>query len=246
VSSNWIADHLPVPASVIAASFRITDVPVVSGPVIGGIAFLEGILMLKHLVTSGPAPRRRPRPVCLEVLGNRLCLSPRGERVTKRHLLIAALVAIVMTAFSVCAYADLLVSSRDSNSILRYNEATGAFIDEFVSSGSGGLNSPRSLLLGPDGNLYVSSGGTDSVMRYDGTTGAPLPAPGQMGAVFASGGGLRGPAGLILGRDGNLYVDSQNTNSVLRYSGTTGGLPRRLCSRRQRRAGYPNGPCVRP
>src|SRR5262249_34723023 len=146
-----------------------------------------------------------------------------GMRFWEYRLLLAILVGIGMAALVPCAYADLLVSSRDSNSILRYNEATGAFIDEFVSSGSGGLNSPRSLLLGPHGNLYVSSGGTDSVMRYDGTTGAPLPAPGQIGAVFASG-GLRGSAGMILGWDGNLYVVSQDSNSVRRYNGTTGDL----------------------
>src|SRR5437899_11776609 len=31
--------------------------------------------MLKHLVTRGPAPRRRPRPLLLERLEDRLCLS---------------------------------------------------------------------------------------------------------------------------------------------------------------------------
>src|SRR5438445_7194122 len=93
-------------------------------------------------------------PLLLEGLENQICLSTRTECVSKRHLVLATLLGIVMTAFVPYAYADLYVSSRDSNSVLRYNEVTGDFIDEFVSAGSG-LNSPRGLLLGPDGNLYV-------------------------------------------------------------------------------------------
>ncbi|MCH8275214.1 MAG: PEP-CTERM sorting domain-containing protein, partial [Armatimonadetes bacterium] len=56
-------------------------------------------------------------------------------------------------------------------SVRRYNGATGAFIDEFVPHGSGGLSAPQGLLFGPDDNLYVASQNTDNVLRYDGTTG---------------------------------------------------------------------------
>jgi streptogramin lyase len=143
----------------------------------------------------------------------------------KRHLLIATLVGIVMTTIVACASADLYVGSRGvSNSVLRYNEVTGDFLDAFVSSGSGMLDNPRGLIFGHDGNLYVSSFNTNSVMRYDGTTGAPLPAPGQTDAFFvpSGSGGLQNPTGLILGRDGNLYVSSNANSSVLRYNGTTG------------------------
>src|SRR5437868_9865516 len=37
--------------------------------------------MLEHLVTRGPAPRRRPRPLLVEALENRLCLSTWSEPV---------------------------------------------------------------------------------------------------------------------------------------------------------------------
>jgi hypothetical protein len=179
--------------------------------------------MLKHLVARRLAPRSRPRSLLFKRLENRFCLSTRSERVMKRHLLLTTLVAIVMIVFDPCAYADLYVISQTNNSVLRYHEVTGDFMDEFVSSGNnGGLNDPRALLFGRDGNLYVNSFGTNSVMRYEGTTGAPLPALGQMGATFASGGGLQNPTALILGRDGNLYVSSQANSSVLRYDGTTG------------------------
>jgi hypothetical protein len=133
-----------------------------------------------------------------------------------------------MTAFIPCASADLFVGDKASatNCVFRYNEITGDFIDVFVLPGSGGLSSPRGLLVGPDGNLFVNSFDNNSVMRYDGATGTPLPAPGQVGAVFVpnGSGGLQGPAGLILGRDGALYVSSQTNNSVRRYSGTTGAF----------------------
>src|SRR5262245_55197758 len=83
---------------------------------------------------------------------------------------------------------DLLVGSQTnspgSRSILRYNGTTGAFISAFVPSGSGGLNAPRGMTFGPDGNLYVlNSDPTDNfnILRYDGTTGDFMD-------VFVSGG----------------------------------------------------------
>jgi DNA-binding beta-propeller fold protein YncE len=155
---------------------------------------------------------------------NWLCLSTFSQRVVKGSLLLAAVLGLLTTAFLHCAYADLYVISENSNSVLRYDEVTGAFLGEFISPGSGGLQDPRGLLFARDGNLYVTSSNNNSVMRYDGTTGAPLPAPGQTGATFVAkgSGGLISPAQLVLGHDGNLYVDSQSNNAVLRYDGTTG------------------------
>jgi sugar lactone lactonase YvrE len=143
----------------------------------------------------------------------------------KRHLLITTLIGILMAAFVPCAYADLYIGNIFSHEILRYNEVTGEFIQVFVrSDNNGGLSSPRSLLFGRDGNLYVTSFSSNSVMRYSGTAGEPLPAPGLTGAFFVpeSSGGLSSAAGMILGPDNNLYVGSQGNDSVLRYSGTTG------------------------
>src|SRR5438445_10352632 len=52
---------------------------------------------------------------------------------------------------------DLYIVDRDLNAVLRYDGVTGAFIDTFVASGSGGLSSPADLAFGPEGNLYVRS-----------------------------------------------------------------------------------------
>jgi hypothetical protein len=112
---------------------------------------------------------------------------------------------------------NLYVSSRDSNSVLRYDGTTGLSLGAFVSPGSGGLSGTEGLLFGTDGSLYVSSGRSNQVLRYDGQTGAFL-------RVFASGGGLNGPRGLNYGPDGNLYVSSFYSDSILRYNGQTGAF----------------------
>src|SRR4051794_20046370 len=52
---------------------------------------------------------------------------------------------------------QLLVTSRNTNSVMRYDGTTGAFIDAFVAPSSGGLSQPWGLRFAPDGNLLVSS-----------------------------------------------------------------------------------------
>lgn len=54
--------------------------------------------------------------------------------------------------------------------------------------------------------LFVTSFDNSRVLRYDGTTGAFLDT-----FVPTAAGGLRNPAGLVFGPDGNLYVSSAGT-----------------------------------
>src|SRR5579859_5262517 len=64
-------------------------------------------------------------------------------------------------------------------------------VSAFVASSSGGLNQPKDLVLGPDGNAYVASSATNSVLRYNGATGQLI------GTFVTSGsGGLGDPFGL--------------------------------------------------
>jgi subtilisin-like proprotein convertase family protein len=118
--------------------------------------------------------------------------------------------------------------------VLRYNGFTGAFIDAFVSSGSGGLGGADGLVFGPDGHLYVASRDTDSVLRYHGRTGAFIDA-----FVPAGSGGLDSPVGLAFGPDRNLYVTSFDSDSILCYDGRTGAF---ISARVPPRTGGLDGP----
>ncbi|MBC8071583.1 MAG: hypothetical protein IAG13_24870 [Deltaproteobacteria bacterium] len=121
---------------------------------------------------------------------------------------------------------DIYVASEESNLVLRFGGADGAFVSRFVSDDprtrdvdeSGGLSGPGAVLFGPDDALYVSSFDSDAILRYDGSTGAFID------VFVASGeGGLNGPdAGTVFGPDGNLYVPSYYSNAIARYDGTTG------------------------
>jgi hypothetical protein len=136
---------------------------------------------------------------------------------------------------------DLYVSSRATHNILRYDGSTGAFLGDFVVSGSAGLDTPQGLTFGPDGNLYVASSAilnnnARGVLRFQGPTG---PTPGAFLDTFvpADTGALRTPFGPIFGPDGNgdgqfdLYVTSSRFNGVTgnkatvkRYDGVTGAF----------------------
>jgi hypothetical protein len=120
----------------------------------------------------------------------------------------------------------LYVGDYDGSSVLRYNEATGAFVDEFIPHKTDGLNQPQGLVFGPrDHNLYVTSGelygqgNLKAVLRFDGATGGLL-------NNFTGSAHLIGPHAVIFGPDGNLYVaDGFGTDShVARFNGTTGAF----------------------
>ncbi len=91
-------------------------------------------------------------------------------------------------------------------------------VSPFVASGSGGLNQPKDLVVGPDSNVYVASATTNSVIRYTST--------GQLMGTFVAGGsgGLSSPKAIAFGPDGNLYASSVTTNNILEYSGSTGAF----------------------
>jgi DNA-binding beta-propeller fold protein YncE len=125
--------------------------------------------------------------------------------------------------------------------ILHFDGTTGAFLGEFVASGSGGLDHMLGMTFGPDANLYVTSRGdrtgNAAVLRYQGPDGK---SPGAFLDTFvtAGKGGLLTPDAVLFGPDGNgdgvqdLYVTSlttngadkgmKGTNTVMRYDGRTG------------------------
>src|SRR6185503_4790933 len=97
----------------------------------------------------------------------------------------------------------LLVPSKDTDNVLRYDAATGAFVDEFVRHKDGKLNQPAGAVFGPlDHHLYVSSGFYGGpgqhrgVLRFNGTTGKFI-------GDFVEPGHLEKPNQLLFGPDGN-------------------------------------------
>ncbi|MFN0011637.1 MAG: hypothetical protein ACKVS8_08345 [Phycisphaerales bacterium] len=112
---------------------------------------------------------------------------------------------------------DLLVSSRFSNTIIRYNGQTGALVGTFASGPQ--LRNPNGIAYGPDGNLYVGLGDAGSILRYNGQTGAFMNT-----FVAAGSGGLASVRDIAFGPDGNLYANSGGSNRVLKFNGSTGAF----------------------
>jgi len=125
---------------------------------------------------------------------------------------------------------DLYVSTGENSGpgqikeVLRYDGATGAFLDTFTQGGE--MKSPTGIIFSPDGDLYVATGTGGfggRIARYDGISGAFL---GDF--VPPGSGGLRAPSGIVFGPSGrnpnrpDLYVSSRETHNILRYDGTTG------------------------
>ena len=108
--------------------------------------------------------------------------------------------------------------------VLRYSGQTGQFMDVFADGGSNAVES-RSRSSFARAHMYVATG--FSILRFDAATGAPAPAPGKVGANFATPadeGETSGVHGLAFGPDGNLYVTSSVTNRVLKYDGSSGAF----------------------
>lgn len=124
-----------------------------------------------------------------------------------RPMAFAAILAITTTAQADVVY----VSSLGTHEVLRYDSGTGAYIDTYVSAGSGGLNQPHAILERCD-DILVASFGSDSVLRYERSNGAFL------GVFIAPATGLDNPVYMRYGPDGNLYISSQGNDQILRYS----------------------------
>ena len=113
---------------------------------------------------------------------------------------------------------DLFVTSfQPGGGILRFDGTTGAFVETFVTAGSGGLAFPNSIAWHDD-DLFVTSTGTHNVLRFDGETGAFLDE-----FVSSFSGGLSTPRNLLF-KGGSLYVSSEDNDRVLRYDADTGAF----------------------
>ncbi len=112
------------------------------------------------------------------------------------------------------AHSNLFVIDQASSAVQRF-DSQGNYLGVFVSS----LDSPADFVFGPNGNLFITVGDFQAsrVEQYDGLTGAFL-------GIFASENGLSDATGLDFGPDGNLYVASSSTASILEFNGSTGAF----------------------
>ncbi len=131
------------------------------------------------------------------------------------------LIALALLGWMTPSKASMLVTSIRNDSILRYDDKTGEFIDTFIPSNANGLNGPAGMTIGADGLLYVISIRTDSILRYDAQSGAFID-------TFLSDKALNFVEDLTFGPDENFYLSSlsnqQSQNKVVRYDGKTGAF----------------------
>lgn len=139
---------------------------------------------------------------------------------------------------------DILVGSCYTHNVLRFDGKTGKYLGEFVRAGAGGLNCPEGeMIFGDDGFLYVSSFSfpvlrhpwepllpppentkdkqpvfqstpeaityNDQVLRFDGKTGEFVDVFIPPSAI------LNGPHGLAFTREGNAFVATRFSSSLL-------------------------------
>ncbi|MHC5110691.1 MAG: IPTL-CTERM sorting domain-containing protein [Planctomycetota bacterium] len=130
--------------------------------------------------------------------------------IERKPALMAA--TIVITVAASITHAEIVyISSTGNDEVLRYDADTGAFIDTFITAGSGGLDQPHGILERCD-DILVCSFGTDNVLRFDRETGAFID-------VFISAvTGLDNPVYIMYGPDDRIYISSQASDEILRFT----------------------------
>ena len=145
---------------------------------------------------------------------------------------------IVLSNSNVLFVADLQSASSNEEpqpgELRAYNGAIGDFLGTLNHSGFNGPFFPRSVVIGPDGLLYVSVFNpfdplNGFVLRFD-------PETREFVDVFIesnSVNNLHRPEGLVFGPDGNLYItsfraDAEDTDKILVFEGKTGTFIKKI------------------
>ena len=95
----------------------------------------------------------------------------------------------------------------------------GAFIDDFVPTGTAGIAGSEVMTYGPDGHLYMCDGPKNRVLQFNAQSGAL-----ERRFVNNGAGGLLNDHALTWGPDDQLYVSAFGGNSVLRFNRTNGNF----------------------
>ena len=108
-----------------------------------------------------------------------------------------------------------LTNDQAGGRLVEYDGSTGQFV-QLIDN----LSTPRGIVVGPNGNLFVASGTGNCVLEYAFDNGLQ-----PTTFVAANAGGLRTPYGLTFGPDGNLYVTSFRQELIVyRFDGETGAF----------------------
>lgn len=108
---------------------------------------------------------------------------------------------------------DIYVGSRNTSSVKKYDGKTGNYIGDFVSAGSGGLNTTQDLLFMSDSVLLVTGINNSTIKKYNGVNGAYI-------GDFTTGYSLANPTKMSIGRDGLIYVSQwgASQNKIARFN----------------------------
>ncbi len=115
----------------------------------------------------------------------------------------------------------LLVSSRNSNSIIQFDGQSGEYLGAFSELAS--IVLPQEVALGPDNRIYLAARGNPTIMRFDRQSGAYL-------GEFSTGYDLAGATKMTFGPDGLLYLSqwggtmSAAPSKVVRFNASTGAF----------------------
>lgn len=144
---------------------------------------------------------------------------------------------IVLSNKDVLFVADLLSPGTAEGlpgELRAYNGTTGDFLGSLDHSGFNGPFFPRSVVIGPDGLLYVSVRNIPDplngwVLRFDPVTRKFIDIFIESNDVN----NLHRPEGLVFGPDGNLYItsfqaDSDDTDKILVFEGKTGTFIKKI------------------
>jgi len=100
------------------------------------------------------------------------------------------------------------------NNVIRHYDVAGNLLSTF---GSGHLDEPQDMIVGPNGNLYVGNVG-DGIQEFS-------PSGTFLSTFVDNGtGGLDNVKGMVFGPNGNLYVANLTYSDVLQFNGTTNAL----------------------